>query len=139
MIIKMKKIVFFLVTIFALTSCSLDDEPKSEQVSLPIESVVIPDNWPLNEEGFITLTYRRPTTCHLFNGFNYQYTDEFTRTVSIEAIKLNENNCIDASLESYDVDLNFKPLKEGLYHFRFWSGIDENGNYTFLEYDIDVQ
>ena len=115
-------------------SCSLDDEPKSEPVALPIESVIIPSDWPLNQLGAIKVTYRRPTTCHLFNGFNYQYTDEFTRTVNIEAVKLN-----DASTESYEVDLQFKPTEFGIYHFKFWSGVDENGNNTFLEYDIDVQ
>lgn len=135
----MKKFAFFLLIVFTVFSCALDDEQKSEPVSLPIESVVIADDWILNEEGIITITYRRPTTCHFFNGFNYQYTTEFTRTVNIEAIKLNENNCEDASLETYDVDLKFKPTQIGIYHFRFWSGVDENGNYTFLEYDVDVQ
>ena len=136
----MKKIVFFLMIISTfLTSCSLDDEPKSEQVSIPVESVIIPSEWPLNQLGAIKVSYRRPTTCHLFNGFNYQYTDEFIRTVSIEAIKLNEDNCIDASSEIYEVELQFKPTELGIYHFKFWSGIDESGNYTFLEYDVDVQ
>jgi hypothetical protein len=135
----MKKFVFFLIMISMVVSCTLDDEPKSDSVALPIESVIIPSDWPLNQLGAIKVTYRRPTTCHLFNGFNYQYTDEFTRTVNIEAIKFNDDNCIDASAESYEVDLQFKPTEFGIYHFKFWSGVDENGNNTFLEYDIDVQ
>lgn len=135
----MKKAVILLTLILVIVSCSLDDTPKSESVSLPVESVIIPSEWPINQLGAIKITYRRPTTCHLFNGFNYQINDEFTRTVSIEAIKLNDNNCIDASAESYEVELNFKPTELGIYHFKFWSGIDENGNNTFLEYDVDSQ
>lgn len=135
----MKKIVFFLAVFLMVTSCDLDDTPKSESVALPIESVTIPSQWPLNQLGDIKITYRRPTTCHLFNGFNYQYTNEFERTVNIESIKLNENNCLDASMEVYEVDLSFKPKTIGIYHFKFWSGFDEDGNYTFLEYDVDVQ
>ena len=134
----MKKSVFLLFIIFTLFSCELNDEPKSEPVSLPIESVVMPSELGLNQLLLIKVTYSRPTTCHLFNGFNYVYTGEFTRTVNIEAVKLNDTNCVDASTESYEVDLEFKPTKVGVYHFKFWSGVDENGNYTFLEYDIDV-
>ena len=135
----MKKFVFFLLMVFAVFACTPDDEIKFEPFSLPIESVVIPDNWTLNEVGFITLTYTRPTSCDLFNGFNYQYTNEFIRTVSIEAIRLKETNCTDESQVDYQVDLKFQPVKVGIYHFRFWSGVDENGNNTFLEYDVDVQ
>ena len=135
----MKKFVFFVIVLFSLFSCTSDDGPRSEPTSLPIESVVVPVDCIVNEERIIKITYRRPTTCHFFNGFNYQYTDEFIRTVSIEAIKLNEDNCVDASMESYEIDLKFKPLEIGVYHFKFWSGVDENGNYTCLEHDIEVQ
>jgi hypothetical protein len=136
---KMKKVVYYLAMILVLVSCSLDDSPKSEPVSLPIESVIMPTVWPVDQLGAIKITYRRPTTCHLFNGFNYQINDDFTRTVSIEAVKLNDNNCIDASEESYEVELNFKPTQLGIYHFKFWTGVDSSGNYTFLEYDVEAQ
>ena len=132
----MKKILILFGFLFALSSCNLDDEPSRDFVLLPVEDVVMPAEFHLNEVNPILVKYRRPTTCHLYNGLYYDV-DEYTRTVAISFVKLNESNCEDASLEGpYEVYLNFKPTELETYHFKFWLGVNDSGIDQFLEYDV---
>ncbi|BCY27888.1 lipoprotein [Flavobacterium okayamense] len=134
----MKKIFFLLSLLLVLTSCNLDDEPKNEYVLLPVEDVVMPTEFNINEVNPILIKYRRPTTCHLYNGLYYN-AEDYTRTVAISFVKLNENNCLDASEEGpYEVYLNFKPTEITTYHFKFWLGVNSDGQDEFLEYDVEV-
>lgn len=132
----MKKLVLFFLVAIAFSSCSLDGEPQSELVTLPIESVVMPDAYFMNEISEITVKYRRPSACHMFNGFYYDI-NENTRTVAISTIKLSQDNCQDEST-LFEVPLSFKPTTEGHYIFKFWNGTDINGTDVFLTYEIDV-
>lgn len=121
-----------------LVSCNLDDEPSSVEVTLPIESVIIPQIMELNIEHEILIKYRRPTTCHLYDGFYYQ-ADGLTRILAINAIKLNENNCQNAEDEGpYEVIFRFKPTELEIYHFKFWTGTNIDGVEEYLEYDVEV-
>ncbi|MET0759482.1 MAG: hypothetical protein ABWZ56_03625 [Flavobacterium sp.] len=133
----MKKLVFLIMLVFAFSSCSLDGEPQSEFVTLPVESVIMPESYFVNEISEITVKYRRPTVCHMFNGFYYE-TNENTRTVAINAVKLIQDNCQDDSTNVFEVPLNFKPTAEGFYVFKFWTGTDANGVDQFLTYEIEV-
>ncbi len=63
---------------------------------LPVESVVMPESYRVDSTSQIAVRYRRPTTCHIFNGFYYDIND-FTRTVAIESLKLDQDNCTDAT------------------------------------------
>lgn len=134
----MKRIFVLLSLFFVLSSCNLDDEPRNENVLLPVEDVVMPTEFHLNEVAQIVVKYRRPTTCHLYNGL-YYLAEGYTRTVAVNFVKLNENNCLDASDEGpFEVSLNFKPTELETYHFKFWLGVNDNGQDEFLEYDVEV-
>lgn len=135
----MKKF-YILLMLFSLilVSCSLDDEPSSAEVMLPVESVTIPQTMELNLEHQIMIKYKRPTTCHLFNGFYYE-TNGLIRTIAISAVKLNESNCQNAEDEgSYEVAFKFTPTEVEVYHFKFWTGTAEGGVEEYLEYDVEV-
>lgn len=135
----MKKIHILLMFFsLVLASCSLDDEPSSDEVMLPVESVIIPQTMELNIEHRIMIKYKRPTTCHLFNGFYYE-TNNLIRTIAISAVKLNENNCQSAEDEGpYEVAFKFTPTKAEVYHFKFWTGTAAGGVEEYLEYDVEV-
>ena len=134
---KKVSILFIFFSLF-LTSCNLDDEPSSVDVILPVESVIIPQIMELNQENEIMIKYRRPTTCHLYDGFYYQ-ADGHTRTLAIYATKLNENNCQNAEDEGpYEVVFRFKPTDIGIYHFKFWTGTNLDDVDEYLEYDVEV-
>lgn len=134
----MKKIFLFLSLFVLLLSCDLGDDVKNEYVLLPVEDVVMPSEINLNLVNPILIKYRRLTTCHLYNNIYYNIEGDI-RTVAISFVKLNESNCLDASDDGpFEVYLNFKPTKIGVYHFKFWLGVDNNGVDEFLEYDIEV-
>lgn len=137
--LSMKKVSILLMFFtLLLVSCNLDDEPNSVDVILPVESVVIPSTMELNQESEILIKYRRPTTCHLYDGFYYQ-ADGLTRVLAIYAIKLNENNCQNAEDEGpYEVIFRFKPTELVTYHFKFWTGTNLDGVDEYLEYDVEV-
>ena len=135
----MKKVsILFIFFASLMMSCSLNDEPSSVDVVLPVESVTIPLTMELNEENEILVQYRRPTTCHLYDGFYYTV-DGLTRTLAIYAIKLNESNCQNAEDEGpYEVTFKFTPTELETYHFKFWTGTNSSGVEEYLEYDVEV-
>ncbi|MCW1146873.1 hypothetical protein [Flavobacterium lacisediminis] len=135
----MKKFFLILSILFVFNSCSLDDEPKSEYVLLPVESVEMPaTGFNINEVNYIKVRYRRPTTCHLYDDF-YIEKDGYTRTVAIRAIKLNENNCEDATEEGpYEVELAFKPTEVETYTFKFWTGTNGQGVDEYITEDVVI-
>lgn len=134
----MKKLIVLLSLFFSLSSCNVDDEPNNEFVLLPVEDVVMPAEFHVDEINPIVVKYRRPTTCHLYNGLYYDV-EGYNRTVAVSFVKLNEKNCVDAIEEGpYEVNLNFKPTEATTYHFKFWVGVDDNGIDEFLEYDVEV-
>ncbi len=134
----MKKIFLLISILFVFISCNLDDEPQSQYVLLPVESVEMPENFHVGVINQIKVKYRRPTTCHLYDSFYYQ-ADGLTRTVGINAIKLNSNNCENATEEGpYEVMLDFKPTEIETYTFKFWTGTNSSGVDQYIEYLAEV-
>ena len=134
----MKKIVLLLSVLFIFNSCALDDEPSRDFVMIPLESVEMPDTYTINVINPIKIKYRRPTTCHLYDGIYYRQEGE-TRIVAVKTVKLNANNCEDAIEEGpYEVVLDFKPLEAKTYLFKFWTGTNSEGIDEYLEYEVVV-
>jgi hypothetical protein len=134
----MKRIVFLILIAFAVNSCSLNDEPDRAFVLLPIEEVIVPDTFTVGNISTFKLKYRRPTQCDIFDGFYYDI-DEMTRTVAIQAVKLNQPNCPNDSESMYEVPLEFKPTVTGVYTFKFWLGVDQDGIDQYSIFDVEVQ
>lgn len=134
----MKRIIFLILVAFAVNSCSMNDEPDREFVLLPIEEVIMPDSYTAGNISAMLIKYRRPSQCHIFDGFYYDI-NETTRTVSIRAVKLNQNNCPDDVANLYEVPLEFKPMVAGNYTFKFWLGTNADGIDEYSVYEIVVQ
>ncbi len=132
----MKKILFTLL-FFGLISCSLeDDAPTFHLEYLKAESVTIPESFVLGETYEIKVAYKRPTSCHSFHGFYYDKNLNI-RTVAVQCI-VAEKNCNDLVDDIQEETLNFYVTNNGTYIFKFWQGLDENGEDVFLEYEIPV-
>ncbi len=134
----MKKLALLLLIAITISSCSLSDTPDRDFVLMPVETITMPDTYTVGNISQILIKYRRPTQCHIFNGFYYDI-DENERTVAIQAVKLNQTNCPDDSENIYEVPLDFKPTTAGDYTFKFWTGVDGNGVDQYIEYDVVVQ
>ncbi|WP_299883803.1 hypothetical protein [uncultured Lacinutrix sp.] len=129
-----RKFLFCLITV-ALFSCSVDDAgPASHQELLPIESVVIPDEFQVGISYQIDLTYVKPTNCHSF--YNIYYLKNFNeRTVAVISTVYQNENCTTIDAQT-DVSFNFVATQTGSYIFKFWQGEDQNGEDTYLEMEI---
>ena len=134
----MKKIALLILIAITISSCSVSDSSDRDFVLMPVESVTLPDTYTVGNISHILVKYRRPTQCHIFNGFYYDI-NENVRTVAIQAVKLNQSNCPDDSENIYEVPLDFKPTTDGDYTFKFWTGVDGNGVDQYLVYDVVVQ
>lgn len=134
----MKKLLFFFLLAITVVSCSVSDDSGAQEFMLPVEDATVPETLILGQNASIQVKYRRPTDCHIFNGF-YIDSDGFTQTVSVRALKFSEENCMDDTANLYEAPLNFIPGVAGTYHFRFWTGNDTNGAPIFLEFESVVE
>jgi len=134
----MKKIFLLTVLSVALFSCSLDDDsPKSYQEILPIESVNIPEEFEYGGVYEISMTYLRPSTCHVFNNFYYQI-EGSQRTVAIISTVYTDQDCEALVDEPAEVSFNFEVTSTEPYVFRFFQGTDESGDDTYYIVEVPV-
>ncbi|PQV49503.1 hypothetical protein CLV33_103136 [Jejuia pallidilutea] len=134
----MKK--FFILSLFVtlLFSCSLDDDNTNFNIEiLPIESVDIPDEFTLGEVYPITVTYERPSNCHVFREFYYaKHNNE--RTVAVVNNVFEQNDCVDLTDTTLTATFDFQVTSNGSYIFKFWQGKDENDEDIYLEIEVPV-
>lgn len=134
----MKKIILVLILGFLVNSCSTSTyEPSYQFYLLPIYQVVMPESFTMNNVSNIVISYKRPTTCHIFSDFNYE-SDGFTRTIAIESAKVLLENCQTDTQTIVEVNFPFKPIEPGTYHFKFWTGVNSQGADQFIEEDVSV-
>jgi len=135
----MKKIVFLLLIAISLTSCSLeDDSPNNFYYEiLPVESVELPEEFVLGQTYEITVTYLRPTTCHVYNNIYYE-AELNQRTVAVVTTVYQNNDCLPLIDQVAEVTFNFMVNSNGTYVFKFWQGEDENGNDLYYVVEVPV-
>ncbi|TAF11775.1 MAG: hypothetical protein EAZ75_02125 [Flavobacteriia bacterium] len=132
----MKKLILILSLLFVLSSCEVDQESISI-VTLPVESVVIPTEFELGGTYPIIMRYYRPSSCHAPYGIYYEK-DLNIRTCAVNNILREGGSCNQLNEYLVEETFNFTVTNTGNYVFKFWTGVDSEGNNTFLEYDIPV-
>lgn len=136
---KLKILIIISLAIVLFFSCSNDDDKENYHFELlKIDSVVLPDTLVLGETHELKVMYYRPTTCHGFNGFYYKKNLNI-RTIAVESIVVENDDCVDLNNEVREATLNFYVTNNGSYIFKFWQGKNENGDDLFLEYEIPVK
>ena len=133
----MKKIISVIALFFLFNSCTPDSGPNYTFEVLPVESVDIPTEFTLGETYLITMHYKRPSTCHYFNGIYYDKNLN-VRTVAVESAVEQRDNCQELTNEMNTCSFNFTVTSNGSYIFKFYNGEDADGNNTFLEYEVPV-
>lgn len=128
-----------IIGLFTFSSCELDDNsPNFHFELLPVDSVSVPESFVMGKTYKIKAYYKRPTDCYLSDGFYYEK-DLNTRTFALQSKVLDRGDCTpinDQTLE--ESSFNFFVNSNGSYKFKFYNGEDEDGNNTFLEYNIPV-
>lgn len=138
----MKKIIFVLLTfVFVLNSCSVDDnEPNIHYVVLPVSSYSAPDSFAFGETYPIDLYYKRPTTCHFYEGIYFERVDA-TRIIGIQCGVRELSGCETLDPETTDsikVSMDFIVIYHEPYTFKFYKGTNEQGEDIFEEKIIPV-
>lgn len=135
----MKKLIALSLALVLLVSCSIDNENGSNYSFeiLPVESVDIPSEFTLGETYPITVTYLKPSSCHLFKEFYYSKNLN-ERTVAPITIVYEDNNCETLDTTTEDATFNFIVTGNGSYIFKFWQGEDANGEDQYLTIEVPV-
>ncbi len=134
----MKQLFALSFALFLFASCSInDDNPNFSFEILPVESVVIPDEFELGEVYPITISYFKPTSCHYFHEL-YYLKENNERTVAAIDVVYEENNCETLENELVESTFNFIVTSNGSYIFKFWQGEDTNGEDQYLTIEVPV-
>lgn len=132
----MKKLLILFVLVFGLASCSEDDEVNFQYALLPVEEAIVPESFSRNQVNLVTVNYSLPNGCFTYPTLYYQY-EGSTRIVAVRAAELLDNNCTQAIVP---LSMTFRVVvtQEEDYVFRFWKGLDDNGDDVFEEIVVPV-
>ena len=136
----MKKRVFLVIlSLVLLSSCSLDDNSSGAEFSfefMPIESVVMPDEFVHGETYAIGVSYIKPNSCYEFNDFAYDINGgEFTVAV---VNTVYENATCSGNPTLNTVSFDFTVTSTEAYTFRFFQGENETGIDEYHTVEVPV-
>lgn len=135
----MKKLITLCFALVLLVSCSVDNDNDTNYSFkvLPVESVDIPSEFTLGETYPITVTYVKPSTCHVFREFYYSKNLN-ERTVAPITLVYENNDCETLENVTEEATFNFIVTSNGSYIFNFWQGEDEEGEDQYLTIEVPV-
>lgn len=137
----MKKALFLLLFTTMFWSCDIDDSSETNfyYEILPIESATFPvSEFVIGESYEINYTYLRPTTCHFYRDL-YYVIDGNQRNIAVMNTVFYEDNCEELTNDIIEQSFTFNAIQDvNSYTFKFWSGKDEEGEDTFLIFEIPV-
>lgn len=130
-------IIIAFIAAISITSCELPDEGLRVSYDVvAIDSVQLPATFNFGETYDIPVFYKRPTSCHVFEGFNIT-ADLNIRAISTVLARLDSGNCVDENLTE-EQTIRFRAASNGSYVFRFFNGLDDNNDPIYLEYIVQV-
>ena len=136
----MKKLFLFGFVLVAFWSCSIDDSINEDFYFeiLPIEDASVPTEMYFGEIYTISYSYYRPTTCHGFNDL-YYVAENNIRTIAVINTVINNSTCQDLTNELVERTFSFfLQNNSGSIVFKFWQGEDENGEDTYLVFEVPI-
>lgn len=138
----MKKLILILISFsFTLVSCNVDDGNTPENYHLeilPVESAIVPESFIYGEDHEITISYIRPSSCYAFNDI-YYLKDNNVRTVAVmNTVYDDVVNCLELEdLQQKTFTVQATQLEN--YIFKFWQGVDDNGEDIYLTIEVPVE
>jgi hypothetical protein len=136
----MKRIFLLSILMCGLFSCSTDNDTiNTFTVTLPIESVVIPEQFEFGQVYPIDVTYLRPTNCHLFNTFFVENNGDETTVILVNTVYENANcESLTEDNNETQASFNFQVNEMNTQIFKFWQGKDDNGSDLYLVVEVPV-
>jgi hypothetical protein len=132
-----KKILLLLLTIICFTGCfDNNDNGSFRFLELPIDSYTVPDSFTFGEQDTLSVNYTLPDSCHSFNNLFYEIKDT-TRVVAITAFWNIDGECAEIlRTEEYKFVVNVSQEED--YLFKFYKGLDDDGENIFEEVTVPV-
>ena len=133
----MKNSFLSFIAVILLAGCSLsEDDDNFDLKTLPVKEATVPSEFNFGETYQITITYDLPNGCHTFDSLFFRQ-DADERIVAVNAIVALQIACTEAFIEeSFTFDIT--ALQETDYVFKFWKGVDVNGENIFEEIVVPV-
>ena len=127
-----------LVLLLLFSSCDISDDDASYHfVTVPVQTVDMPESFTLNETYTIEVTLLVPNGCTSFEGFDVTSEGETIRRVVGIGTERDNVACTEA-IEVVNSSFEFLCLYSGTYLFKFWTGENEAGEPQFLEIEVPV-
>ncbi len=133
---KLLSIAAFLALVLVV-GCDIEPQENFQFVPLEVVSADVPDAFSLNAQHNIEITFRRPDSCTFFHDFDISVESSSERNIVVIGSSLTQSDCSENSVEG-NATLRFTAIENTTYTFRFYTGIDQNGDPIFLEYIIPV-
>ncbi|WP_128759268.1 hypothetical protein [Leeuwenhoekiella marinoflava] len=136
----MMKKVFLLIGLLGLVvSCSLDDDNTNVNYEfVPVVDYELPDTLVYGKRYQLPVRYVSPTSCNQFYGFDYDRKDS-TRFVFVVNKVFENETCTETPTDTVEQLLKFEVVYEYDYIFKFFNGLDENDEATYLTDTIPVK
>ncbi len=144
----MKKLMLFVLLGLLLSSCSTDDDvPNIEYGLASIVNSEFPTFFEPGKTYDINLTYRLPSTCHSFFGFDGGREDDTSQEIFIYALTsrdLDRTDCtdVDPNLVRQGTIRNFmvsdNVSEDEVFIFKLWTGTDSADNPIYETIQVPV-
>ncbi|QYA24932.1 hypothetical protein G3I01_05210 [Gramella sp. MT6] len=144
----MKKLMLFILLGIFVSSCSTDDDvPNIEYGLASITNSEFPGYFEAGKSYDIKLTYKLPSSCHTFLGFDGGREDDSTQEFFIYALTsrnldLTDCNTDDASLTKQGTIRNFMISEnvsdDEVFIFKLWTGNDSEDNPIYETIEVPV-
>lgn len=135
----MKKLSIIPIILLLLVGCSTDDAPFFFFEVTPVDTVSnVPDVFVVGQTDTIQVTYKRPSTCHAFNGFDILNEDDVREIAIITKVVQGRSTCSDLENDLRTAPLVITPEEAGELSLRFFTGNNTTGDPTFATFNVPI-
>lgn len=146
----MKKLVFAFMALITMSSCSVDDNNTSN-LSYEFAEITdseFPEFFEAGKSYDLKLTYKLPSTCHTFVGFDGGREDLSSNEIFLYAItsfdpgatgcdSSNEADLTsEGTIRGFNISANI--AEDEVFIFKLWTGKDGNGDPVFTTVEVPV-
>lgn len=133
----MKKIIVLFAGLFLFYAClNNDDQVNYGYEILPIDEFTTPESFTFGQKDTVKVKYTLKNGCYNFDNIYYEYQDT-ARIVGVRAIVYLDENCTDV-ITQREFDIIVTATQEEDYVFKFYKGVDANGDNIFEEAIVPV-
>ncbi|MEP0264412.1 hypothetical protein [Dokdonia sp.] len=135
----MKKISILFVVFLFLIGCSTDDVPTFFFEVTPVNTVSdVPDTFVVGQTDTLQVTYRRPSTCHAFNGFDINTDGDVREIALVTKVVQGRASCSGLQDDMRTAPLVITPEEVGQLNLSFFAGNNAEGDPTFLTFNVPI-